>query len=209
MKRFTVFLVVMATVGSAIGQTLSDAQIRQPYKFRKIWNAAAGTSGAENGITVDAVNNSAFVQSTVVTMAATPVVIVEGGTGTNGYGGVKIYDFPAGRIFVLGVTVDSFTITIDTNTLDVADGAAFAFGTTVDATGTQSGTVVDLCPATSVDPITNVVNSALAASAQFDGTTTAKDMYMSLMVDDGDISATSTNAVSAVITINWLNLGDY
>jgi len=52
----------------------------------------------------------------------------------------------------------------------------------------------------------------LAAAAQFDGTTTAKDMYVNVGVDQCDFiagSTTATNSVSGIITIHWTNLGDY
>ena len=125
-------------------------------------------------------------------------------------GGVKIYDFTAGRILVLGVTVDSIAITIDTNAIDAADGGDWAFGTAVPgADGVLDGTAVDFCPATSVDAITNVVSAALAASAQFDGTTTAKDLYFNMLIDDADVSATHTNLINGTATIQWINLGDY
>jgi len=164
--------------------------------------AAGGVSVVEYG--------DAVIHQTVITASDLPVVMIEGGTGTNGVGSVKIYDFPEGRILIEGVTVDSFTTTVDTNALDDADGGDYAFGT-VAASGASglSSTEVDIAPSASIDPITNVVSTALAASAQFDGTTTAKDLYLNMEVDDADIAAGCTNTVDFAITITWKNLGDY
>jgi len=166
--------------------------------------------GAKNGATVTAAETRGIAHKTVITLASTPVVVTEQGAGTNAVGGVKIYDLPEGRILVLGVTVDSIAVTVDANAIDNADGGDIAFGTAVPGIdGVLNGTAVDLCPATSVDPITNAVSSALATSAQFDGTTTAKDIYFNMLVDDGDVSATHTNTVAGTFTIHWVNLGDY
>ena len=169
---------------------------------------SAGT--VSNATTVTGTEVYGTVNKTVLVADDLPVVLAEGGTGTNGYGSAAIYAFPEGRIFVLGVTVDSVTVTVDTNALDNADGGDFAFGTAA-AGGTSglSGTEVDLCPSTSIDPITNVVSAALADGAQFDGTSTAKLMYFNHEVDDADIAAACTNTVDFTATVHWINLGDY
>jgi len=209
MRHALIALIALAFIGHAFGQDLTQRQIRDPRKFGAVWNAAAGSVGAVNGATVSASDTSGFINKTVLTLDDTPIVIAEGGSGTNGYGGTKIYDFPEGRILVMGVTVDSFTTTVDARVLDNADGGDFAFGTAVGSAGSLSGAMVDLCPSTSIDPLTNVVSVALSASAQFDGTSTAKDVYVNMTVDDADIASAATNTVDATVTINWINLGDY
>ena len=147
---------------------------------------------------------------TVLTMADTPLLITATAT-TNAWGSVKIYDFPAGRLLIQGVTVDGIDIEIDTNSLTIASEGDFAFGTVAASTNALSSTMVDLCPSTSIAAITTVVNSALSASAQFDGTSTAKDMYLNFAIDNGDqtVSTIATNTVDGVVTIHWLDLGDY
>ena len=108
------------------------------------------------------------------------------------------------------MTVDGIAITCGLNNSNTF-GGDFAFGTVTASTNALSATMVDLCPSTSIDTFTNIVNSALAASAQFDGTTTPKDMYLNWGVDQGDHTAStvSTNQIDGVITVHWLNLGDY
>jgi len=168
------------------------------------------SGGVASNSTTVAADTYGQVIKTTLTMSDVSVVIAEGGSGTNGYGGVKIYDFPEGRLLVQGVIVENFTFkTNATSAIDSADGGDFAFGTAVVTDGSMSGTMVDFCPSTSIDPITNVTDAALAASAQFDGTSTAKDLYVNLTIDDGDISATATNTVDATVTIHWIKLGDY
>lgn len=234
MKKFNVWMVLVlvalfALVSvSAITYTDTDITAGDPpavlmqngrhyrlvtYKGDSVWNlisyTSTGVGSAGTGVTSTEYGDAIFHQ-TVLTGSDVTVVMAEGGEGTNGVGSVKIYDFPAGRILVLGVTVDSLTLSVDTNALDAADGGDFSFGTA--AAGGASGlssTEVDICPSTSFDPVTNVVSSALASSAQFDGTTTAKDVYLNLEIDDGDIAADCTNTVNFVVRMSWIQLGDY
>jgi len=211
MKRILFSALALALIaGVGFAQEMTERQWRDPKQALPIWNASSATAGVKNGATVAASDLSRFVNKTVLTLDDTPILTVEGGTGTNGFGSVKLYDFPEGRILVLGCQVQDFTMTVDTNVLDVADGGDYGLGTTAAvAAGGLAGTEVDLCPSTSIDPLTNIVSAALAASAQFDGTTTAKDMYVNIEVDDADIASACTNTVDATIEIYWLNLGDY
>lgn len=58
--------------------------------------------------------------------------------------------------------------------------------------------------------ITETVSGGGTAGAQFGGTTTAKKLFFNLEVDDGDITATCTNTISAgTATVTYRNLGDY
>jgi len=108
------------------------------------------------------------------------------------------------------VTVYALTVTVDTNALDDADGGDYSFGT-VAAAGASglSSTEVDLVPSTSLEPIVTATSAALAASAQFDGTTTAMDLYLNNEIDDADIAAAATNTVDFTVVVTWKNLGDY
>lgn len=211
MKKVLILTALAAlVVGDVLAQDLTQRQIRDPRQFGAVWNAAADTPGAKNGATVTASDTSGFINKTVLTLDDTPVVVTEIGAGTNAVGGVKVYDWPEGRILLLGAIVENVTITIDTNAIDVADGGDVAFGTAAPGgDGLLDGTAVDVIPSTSVDPITNIVDAALAASAQFDGTATAKDVYFNMSVDDADVSATHTNTIDATLTLHWVNLGDY
>ena len=174
-------------------------------------SGVTGLEGTSSASTVTAVQEAyGNVTKTVLTLVDTELLITAGAT-TNAWGGVKIYDFPEGRILVHGVTVNGVDIECQTNVLPLASGGDFSFGTVTAASNVLTGTMVDLCPSTSIDTMTNVVNSALSASAQFDGTSTAKDMYLNFGIDQLDHveSSVSTNTVDAVVTITWSDLGDY
>jgi len=152
-------------------------------------------------------------RKTVLTLANVPMVVAATSGGeTNGFGSVKLVDFPEGRILIHSVTVD-LSVTVDGNTLDVADGGDLALGTSpaIVTTGgvAHTGVRADLCPNISLDPITNAAQSALAASAQFDGTSSAKDMYCNGLIDYGDIASIATNSINGTVTYTWTHAGDY
>lgn len=168
------------------------------------------TAGAVNGTTVSAAQQATAVHTTTITCDDTPVTITYGGSGTNSVGGVKIYDMPEGRVLVLGVTVEDMTVApVAAMGFAGTDGGDFSVGTAVASGTSLTSTGADLCPSTSIDAITNVTDSALAASAQFDGTSTAKDIYANFLVDADDITNNATMTFDATVKVTWINLGDY
>lgn len=169
--------------------------------------------GAKNGATVSAVENGgAVVHKTVLTLASTPVTVANV-TGAS-FGGVKVYDFPEGRILVLGTTAN-LSFNWHGLTIDEAGSGDFSLGSTLTADATLGGTDVNLLPSTGMlDPFVAGVGTgkgALAASAHFDGTSAALDAYLNLIIDDADVAdaASTIVLVSGTITLTWINLGDY
>ena len=204
-------LALVATV--AVARPYSIREVRDPVQLRARLNSSIQDTGSASVATVAGTESQTLINTTVLSLDDVGVSVIYTGGTTNAIGSTKIYDFPEGRILVFGVTVDSFAITsFPTNTMDAADGGDFSFGSAVPGVdGLLDGTAVDFAPSTSIDPITNVVNTALAASAQFDGTTTPVDLYVNVSIDHGDLTGASTNAltVGGTVTINWINLGDY
>jgi hypothetical protein len=175
--------------------------------------APSAGRGAKNGDSVAAAEyGNGVIHKTVLTLTATGVTVANT-TGAS-FGGLKLYDFPAGRILVLGVTAD---LSFDWSGTDIAATGSgdFALGTTITADATLNGTDVDLLPSTAMtDPFVAGVGTgkgALAASAQFDGTGTAKDLNINIIIDDADVEDAATDVVSVTgtITVTWINLGDY
>lgn len=200
----------LASVVLAVGYTLVLAK-DGPQIVATATASGAGTAATD--VTASEQGNG-VVQKTVLTLSGVSVTV--GNTTGVSFGGTKIYDFPAGRILVLGVTLAnlSFDLTDAGNETPIDDtmGGDIAVGTTAPDDGTLGGTDVDLIPATSIDPISDGVDgAALAASAQFDGTTTAVDAYINAIIDDGDVAdgASDVILVSATVTITWVSLGDY
>lgn len=176
--------------------------------------ASAG-AGAKNGATVTASENgNATVHQTVLTLAATPVPV----TDALAYASVKLYDFPEGRLSILGVTASvQWAVTTDrTTTINDSASLTWALGTAAASNITLATTMVDLCPKTTkvLAAATTALNTAstaaLAAAAQFDGTGTAKDCYLNVGFETNtDIDADGTLTATGTITITWTLLGDF
>lgn len=202
-----------------VGQSYFDTTIGADL----VWNGsawvspggAAPSNGAVAGTGTTAVERGdGVIHQTVITMADLPVTV--GNTTGISFGGTKIYDFPVGRILILGATCDgiAFDLTDDGNVtpLEATDGGDIAVGTTAPTDGSLTLTDVDIIPSTSIDPISGGVDgAALAASAHFDGTATAKDAFFNIIIDDADVAdgASDVILVSGTVTITWINLGDY
>jgi hypothetical protein len=134
------------------------------------------------------------------------------------YQGTKIFDFPEGRLLVLGVTASlkQKTTSAIASTLNSGVTGAIGLGTATASAVTLATTMVDLLPSTAFTTSTTInvagaaVGAALAASAHFDGTTTAKDMYLNTAyATTTDVDADATQTISGTIVITWMNLGDY
>jgi len=144
------------------------------------------------------------------------VGLTVGGTDTNGFGGVKIFTFDDGRLLVHGVVTD-LTVEFATNKVADTGGVNLALGTATAVVSTgaiaHTSTRANLTPNISVDPwvstLTNSFQSALAASAQFDGISSTQSVYLNLLVDSADITGTPTGTVNGTIIVTYSILGDY
>ena len=150
---------------------------------------------------------------TTLTLNNVPQAVVNG----TEYQGTKIYDFPQGRILVMGVTatLQQKTTSAIASTLNSGTGA-ISLGTATASNVSLTGTMVDLLPSTAFTSSTVInvagtaVSAALAASAQFDGTTTAKDVYLNTAyATTTDVDADATQTISGTVVITWVQLGDY
>lgn len=170
--------------------------------------------GAKAGALNVATETLGHVQKTVLTLAAQPVTVTFEVGDDSGHGTLKLYDFPAGVLNILGVVADlSVNVHASANIADTGSGD-LALGTTATADGTLNSTDVDLLPSTAItDPMVAGVGAAaghLAAAAIFDGTTTAKALNLNIAFDAGDVTTADGEAlVSGTIVVHWINLGDY
>jgi len=159
-------------------------------------------------------NGDGVIHKTMLSAGGGGLITITREGDDSGHGNTKLYNFPEGRILILGVTVD---LTIDVSgSANIANTGSgnFSLGTTGTVDGTLDGTDVDLCPSTRMtDPFNAGVGAAagaLVASAHFDGTGTAKDAYLSLIFDAGDVTTGDGVAtITGTVTITWINLGDY
>lgn len=149
-----------------------------------------------------------------LTLDNVPQTVVNG----TEYQGTKIYTFPEGRILVLGVTAtlrQKTTSALD-STLNASSTGAIALGTATASNVSLTSTMVDLLPSTAftssatVNVAGTAVSAALAASAQFDGTSTAKSMYLNTAyATTTDVDGDATQTISGTINFVFVYLGDY
>ena len=161
-----------------------------------------------------AVEYAAAAQKTVLTFTLTgdhDLDLADGDHGT----GIKVYDFPGGRILILGATIDASVTTSANYEASPNDVFVVACGTEVGADdNTLTGTEADLIPSTELDTVgatelTLDWHAALAASAHFDGTGTPKDLYVNVACTAASASGANTYAITGTMTISWVNLGNY
>ena len=153
---------------------------------------------------------------TVFTLSDVAVALTDE-AATVAYGGLKIYDFPAGAIMTVGATSDLDLTKSSAGVNNDWDGD-FGLGTaTAGNDATLTSTEDDILPTTatpqaSAGATTANGQSAAAENVVFDGTSTAKDLYLNFLVDDADqdVNGTACNLIAnGTIRVLWINLGDY
>ena len=191
------------------GATLKFAGTALTATVAELNQLDGDTGGGTNTTSYISASETGFgpYRKTVLTITALPIVLVEGGTGTNGYGGSAVYVFPSCLTHVLTVNMNNTAIDAGA-ALDDADGGDISFGSAVASGTALTGTAADFIATTSVDPITNVVDAVQTTAFSLDGTATAVTLYANNIVDDADIAATATNTISGTVTILWANGGD-
>lgn len=172
-----------------------------------------GTQAAIAGLSV-VHKQVGFLRQSVFTLDNVAQTVVNG----TEYQGTKLYDFPEGRVLVLGVTarLQQKTTSALASTLNASSTGAVSLGTVTASATTLATTMVDLLPSTAftssatVNVAGTAVGAALAASAQFDGTTTAKSMFLnSAFATTTDVDGDATITWSGTITVTHIDLGDY
>lgn len=171
-----------------------------------------GTLASVSGLSV-LHKQMGFMYQSVFTLTDVAQTVVNG----TEYQGTKLFDFPEGRILVNGVVASlaQKTTSVIASTLNSGVTGAVALGTATASSTTLATTMVDLLPSTAFTSSTTInvagtaVTAALAASAQFDGTSTAKSMYLnSAYATTADVDADATQTWTGSIILTWTFLGD-
>ncbi len=217
-----VTVIVNKKVGSTsyplLKQSLAPAQTltwnqRTGVQLSATTAAGAGAATTLTGMSVTEAGNG-VVQKTTFTFTNWTPTIADLTVGV----GTKIYDFPEGRIFILGSTgTNTFTTTsVLASTLNASVSCRWGVGTVTQTNATLATTEQDLLPVTTFTSSATIAvantgtTGALAAAAAFDGTATAKDAFFNISVPTAtDIDADATVQVNGSVTITWINLGDY
>jgi hypothetical protein len=133
------------------------------------------------------------------------------------YQGTKIYDFPECRMYVIGAvaTLRQKTTSTIASTLNSGVTGAIGVGTATASATTLATTMQDIIPTTAFTSSTVInvagtaVTAVLASPAVFDGTATAKDLFLNTAyATTGDVDADATQTISGTIVVTWVNLGD-
>jgi hypothetical protein len=173
-----------------------------------------GTAAAVTGLSVVHKQVAPILYQSVFTLADVAQAVING----TEYQSTKLFDFPEGRILVLGATASlaQKTTTALASTLNSGVTGALGLGTAAASATTLATTMVDLLPSTAFTTSTTInvagtaAKAALASSAQFDGTTTAKSMYLnSAYATTTDVDGDATQTWTGTITVTWIHLGDY
>lgn len=170
------------------------------------------TVGAKNGstVTLQETGAGAF-RSVILTLASTPVTVAN--TSGASFGGLKLYDFPNGRIYILGGS-SNLTFTWTGESIAAGGSGDYSLGTTITADATLSSTDVDIQASTAMlDPFVLGVGTGsgvFAAPAAYDGTATAKDLNINIIIDDADVADgdSDTVLVSGSIRMAYVDFGD-
>lgn len=146
-----------------------------------------------------------------VTFALTDVA------ATVAYSGKKIYDMPAGAILFLAAKADLALSKSSAGVNTDWDGDVSLGTVTASNNATLTSTEANLIPSTptpqAVAGVTTAdgVSTSTEAAKIIDGTATAMDVYLNLLVDDADQDVTGTPCnliVNGTVTLHWLNAGD-
>lgn len=141
--------------------------------------------------------------------------VADGGKTT----GVKVYDFPAGRVLILGATCNASITTNNVYNANPNDVYYVSVGT---ADGTQAAdadltsTEQDIITKTTIDTVGSTTLTAdwhgasgTGIPGPFDGTTTAAALYVNVAVPDTSNTGPTTHAITGTLVVTWINLGDY
>lgn len=169
--------------------------------------AAANGAVATEGLT--GVNQTVIKLSSIVFALADVAGVVA-------FVGKKLYDFPAGVITILGVTANLAITKSSAGVNNDFDGDFSIGSVTAAGDATLTGAEADIVPSTptpqAVAGATTAKGKSGAAPVQLDGSATAADLFLNLLVDDADHDVTTTPAnlvVTGTITVLWAALGDY
>ena len=169
----------------------------------------ASSEGAVAGTNVTAIESGAgALHKTVFNLAATPVTMTDE-PGVILHGGVKIYDFAAGCILILGATSD--IVATGGGNVDAAAAGDFSAGSVIASNNnTLTSTEATVIPSTAytLSSSTGDLNGQSTGVTYIDGTGTDVDLYFNVLVDDSDHTG-GTITLTGTITLIWLNLGTY
>lgn len=174
--------------------------------------------GSQAGLaTIAQLEEAGLINKTTITLTDLLVAVTSVSTA-NGFGGTKIYTFPAGRIVHFGAMTD-VALSVETEadftngTPEGDVGVGTAAPADADALGTDAADD-DFCTATAFVMAAYSdasVQCPSEAVQQKNGVSTAIPMFVNILVDAADIDddVTTNVKVNGTVTFFWMNLGDF
>jgi hypothetical protein len=161
-------------------------------------------NGTPNGATVTAEEKGALVRRTVIKCVATPITLTDVG-GVTQYGGVKVYDFPAENIAVIGAQVKG-TLAGYASLIDAFTGVISLGSVTAAGDATLTSTEANLMASNAI--------SAASKSAPIDAKGAGgvvlganADAYLNVAVADNAAHGSGDALFTGEIVILWTPLG--
>lgn len=196
--------------GSAYPITTSGAVALSGVTTMGDVRTTSGAGAVVAGMCTAVEYGDGVVHKTVLTLSMTgatkDIDLLDGDHGL----GAKIYDMPAGRILLLGATIDATVAYIDAAT--TGNFVVSVGSVTAADDETLSSTEADVIPSTTIAGAATpkAWHGALATSAAFDGTGTAMDIFVNVACPNASNSATAqTYSFTGTLTLTWINLGTY
>lgn len=156
---------------------------------------------------------------TVLTVTAAPITVTDD-AGQAQYGGIHVYTFPQGVVYLrgamyygsltLGTTgtiIDAYTGVGSLGSVTASTGATLV---STEATWLQSTAVATAAAKVSVTnafPVATQVTES--GSRHYDGHTTAGPVYLNFAVADDATHTTATGSWTGTIVLDWSILGDF
>lgn len=174
-----------------------------------------GTVVSTTGLTVTEYGIGPIHRTQFTLSSSFDMKIVDSGAN-GGHAGVKIYDFPEGYLQLIGAEANlDFSAGTNgltsTSTYDVGVGTADV-GTDNAALATTEQDVIAKVEGNTTDGGTTTIATLHGAGTTitaYDGTATAKDLYINAAIEADDCSATQTANINGTVTVYWINLGDH
>lgn len=178
---------------------------------------AAGVGTAGTGVTATEALSVRTVTLTFALTGANDIDVADGDKST----GVKVFDFPQGRILLLGAVIDASVTTNDAYNANPNDIYYVGVGTvdgTQAADADLTATEQNIIAKTTLDTASNVtlthdwhagMGTLAYADNVFDGTTTATAVFVNVAVPDASNTKASTHAITGTLRLTYVNLGDY
>lgn len=152
------------------------------------------------------------IRQTVLEFTADQAVTMTDEAGVVLYGGLKIYDFPAGDITILAAVAD-LDIEGTGNVTATFDGDVGIGTATAGNNNALAGTEQDILPTTATPQAVaslTTANGRSTAISKHDGTSTAIKAYLNFLVDDADHNGGGITVKSgSKIYLTWFVGGDY